>query len=180
MEYRFTRVIFGATSSPYILGATIEKHLEQYGGEFSERTKRSLKEDTYVDDVQGGGDTIEDVQSFKEEATTLLKEGGFQLYKWHSNIKEMDGSDNQDEKPNKIVKILGIQWDKENDTLSVSADIPSGNLLTKRKVLSAINLVYDVLGWSSPFMVSAKLIFSEICSNGYHWDEMLPEDVSTK
>ena len=180
MEYRFTRVIFGATSSPYILGATIEKHLEQYGGEFSERTKRSLKEDTYVDDVQGGGDTIEDVQSFKEEATTLLKEGGFQLYKWHSNIKEMDGSDNQDEKPNKIVKILGIQWDKENDTLSVSADIPSGDLLTKRKVLSAINSVYDVLGWASPLMVSAKLIFSEICIKNYHWDDKLPEDVSTK
>ena len=31
-EYRFTRVIFGATSKPYILGATLQKHI---------RTKRS-------------------------------------------------------------------------------------------------------------------------------------------
>ena len=27
-EYRFTRVIFGATSSPYILGATLQKHIK--------------------------------------------------------------------------------------------------------------------------------------------------------
>ena len=31
LEYQFTRIIFGATSSPYILGATLEKHLERYG-----------------------------------------------------------------------------------------------------------------------------------------------------
>lgn len=34
-EYHFTRVIFGATSSPYILGATLQKHIKGYEEEFS-------------------------------------------------------------------------------------------------------------------------------------------------
>ena len=89
-EYRFTRVIFGATSSPYILGATIEKHIEDHANGVSETTLASLRNDTYVDDVQGGGDDIEDVKRFKREATTLLKTGGFHLYKWNSNVPEMD------------------------------------------------------------------------------------------
>ena len=176
MEYRFTRVIFGATSSPYILGATIEKHLEQYGGESCRETIKSLKEDTYVDDVQGGGDDIEDVRKFKEEATMLLKKGGFQLYKWHSNVKEFDAETNS----NKLIKILGIEWNKKHDTMSVTAGIKPTEVLTKRKVLSAINSVFDVLGWASPLMVTAKLIFSEICNQGFHWDVKLPEEIQTK
>ena len=65
LEYQFTRIIFGATSSPYILGATLEKHLERYGEHFSAQTIKSLKEDTYVDDIQGGGDSPEDIKRFK-------------------------------------------------------------------------------------------------------------------
>ena len=45
-EYRFTRVIFGATSSPYILGATIEKHVDDHKNGVSETTITSLKQDT--------------------------------------------------------------------------------------------------------------------------------------
>ena len=33
-EYRFTRVTFGATSSPYILEATLQKHIQGYQNEF--------------------------------------------------------------------------------------------------------------------------------------------------
>ena len=59
LEYRFTRAIFGATSSPYILGATIEAHLEKFKKTYPQ-TVRALAEDTYVDDIQGGRD-LEDV-----------------------------------------------------------------------------------------------------------------------
>ena len=58
-EYRFTRVIFGATSSPYILGATLQRHVQDYMKEFT-TTAESLLEDTYVDDIQGGGATEEE------------------------------------------------------------------------------------------------------------------------
>jgi len=62
-EYRFTRVIFGATSSPYILGATLQKHIKGYGQTFK-ATVQVLLEDTYVDDIQGGGDAEEDAAHF--------------------------------------------------------------------------------------------------------------------
>ena len=60
------------------------------------------------------------------------------------------------------------------------ADIPVDKQLTKRKVLSHINSVFDMHGWAAPLMVTAKLIFSEICKNSYHWDEKLPEEVATR
>ena len=49
-----------------------------------------MNHDTYVDDVQGGGDDIGDVKQFKEESTMIMKEGGFELYKWNSNVPEVD------------------------------------------------------------------------------------------
>jgi hypothetical protein len=76
VEYRFTKVIFGSTSSPYILGATIEKHLAQYNNQEFNKTIKALQEDTYADDVNRGGDEIDDVKQFKQEATLLVKEGG--------------------------------------------------------------------------------------------------------
>ena len=39
-----------------------------------------------MDDVQSGGDGKEELLKFKEEATQIMNEGGFQLHMWHSNI----------------------------------------------------------------------------------------------
>ena len=80
LEYRFTRVIFGATPSPYILGATLQKHLEGYQSIYPE-TVQMLRDDAYVDDIQGGGDSKKDVVQFREEAITILAGAGFQLHK---------------------------------------------------------------------------------------------------
>jgi len=177
LEYKFTRVIFGATSSPYILGATLEKHIQQYNKDGGcVHTINSLLSDTYVDDVQGGGDKIDDVKQFKKEATLIMKEGGFKLYKWHSNVR--DAEDCDDYKP--TTKILGITWNKPQDTLAVSATTNIEETLTKRKVLSVINGVFDPLQWTAPFMITAKLIFSEICLSGTHWDEALSKDITSR
>ena len=85
-ELRFTRVIFGAGPSPYILGATLRKHSGKYKEKYPE-TVKSLEDDTYVDDIQHGGDLPEELPKFKKEATSIMEEGGFNLHKWHIATK---------------------------------------------------------------------------------------------
>ena len=170
-EYRFTRVIFGATSSPYILNATVEKHLDRFKDNSGYAdTIKDLQLFTYVDDVSGGGDSPEDVKRFKREASTLLKTGGFHLYKWNSNVPEMD-----DQRDKTEAKVLGIQWDKTEDHFRVNCDTSQPEILTKRKMLASINATFDPLGWAGPYQITAKLLFGEVCRQGASWDEALPE-----
>lgn len=81
-KYPFTRVIFGTTSRPYILRATLQKHIPDY----KKSTAQSLLEGTYVDDIQGGGATNADAAKLKEESTKILSEGGFSSHKWYSDV----------------------------------------------------------------------------------------------
>src|SRR5699024_8055740 len=52
-EYRMTRVLFGATCSPFLLSATIKHHLKNYVNEYPV-TVRILNRDFYVDDLVTG------------------------------------------------------------------------------------------------------------------------------
>ena len=61
VEYRLTRVIVGATPSPYVLGSTLQKHVRTFDKEYP-KTVKALFEDSYVNDVQSGGDSIEELQ----------------------------------------------------------------------------------------------------------------------
>ena len=54
--YRFTRVVFGVSSSPFLLNATIKFHLEKYL-ETNEALVRQLLQSTYVDDIISGSCT---------------------------------------------------------------------------------------------------------------------------
>ena len=191
-EYRFTRVIFGATSSPYILGATLQRHVQDYMKEFT-TTAESLLEDTYVDDIQGGGATEEEAAKFKEESIKILSEGAFTSHKRHSNVKNLNSEQQACEEEtyakslvgnrvNSTTKILGTPWDKQRDTLRIDFEtcFKTAKPLTKRKMISVINSVYDVLGWSAPVTITAKLIFSEVCLLKLHWDQEVPSDIQRK
>ena len=75
-EYRFTRVIFGAAPSPYILGATLQQHVGQFQDEYA-KTTNVLLDDTYVYDVQSVGESISELETFKEQARTIMENGRF-------------------------------------------------------------------------------------------------------
>ncbi len=71
----------GQTSSPFILNATLDKHLKQFSDPVAER----IREDIYVDDlVSGAGDDTEAVP-FYTSARTLMTPGGFNMRSWASN-----------------------------------------------------------------------------------------------
>ena len=198
MELRFTRVIFGAGPSPYVLGSTLETHLDPFKDMYSE-TVKALKDDTYVDDVQYGSNFKEKFkkEKFKNESKLILEKGGFTLHKWHSNIKSLE--ETQEPYPVQVVKhptytkqstgtssnetkILGLSWNKETDEVSIdfTTCIERGKKkqLTKRKMIPAINSVFDVLGISSPLMITGKLLHSQACLNKLRWDEEVPKDIS--
>ena len=54
---RFARVVFGVTSSPFLLNGTIRKHMGNY--EFDEEFVRKVLDSFYVDDFSGGENTLE-------------------------------------------------------------------------------------------------------------------------
>ena len=181
VQYCFTRIIFGSGPSPYILGATLEKHIGQYEEKYP-NTVNELFQNTYVDDVQSGGDGKEELLKVKEEATQIMNEGGFQLHKWHGNIpgiEKLSMSEVEEPQENSTYakltvgtqphesKILGVPWNKEEDTFSINfAKTLKGfeeGPLTKRKMLSAIKSIFDLLGIAAPVVIVGKILYSEVC-----------------
>ena len=81
---RFTRVVFGITSSPFLLNATLQLHLKKYEMEdpsFVNKFMHSI----YVDDVAFGGDSTNEVFELYLKTKSRLAEGGFNLRKFVSN-----------------------------------------------------------------------------------------------
>ena len=63
-------------------------------------------------------------------------------------------------------KMLGLKWDKEQDTLAVV--IPEEETQpTKRGILGKI---YDPLGLTAPLTLTAKQIYRELCEAKAPWD----------
>ena len=54
ITYRFARVVFGVSSSPYLLNSTIQHHLMQYSS-LQPDIVTKLLESFYVDDLVCGG-----------------------------------------------------------------------------------------------------------------------------
>lgn len=57
ITYRFLRVVFGLTSSPFLLNATLRHHLSKYVEKENAVVER-ICEDLYVDNLVSGGDSV--------------------------------------------------------------------------------------------------------------------------
>lgn len=66
--YRFKVVLFGSTSSPFMLSATLHHHLDLYESRVSSDIKRNL----YVDNVISGCQTEQDILSYYNDARAIM------------------------------------------------------------------------------------------------------------
>ena len=82
--YRFLRLVFAVTSSPFLLNGTIKTHLEKYK-RTDEGLVESLKEDFHVDDLISGSENAENAKIFSEGVSKIMSEAGFELRKWVTN-----------------------------------------------------------------------------------------------
>ena len=85
---KFTRVVFGVSSSPFLLNATIRHHLKKYMSAHPQLVKR-ISESIYVDDVVSGAETEGEAFMMYRESKAMLRKGGFNLRKFNTNTPEL-------------------------------------------------------------------------------------------
>ncbi|VDI21412.1 Hypothetical predicted protein [Mytilus galloprovincialis] len=109
--YRFKVILFGATCSPFILNATLLKHLSTV----TSATAEILKRDLYVDNVLTSVDTEEGSLYFFEESRALMTNPGFNLRTWKSNSNQLSDEATKVNVLDKDseTKILGMRLDSE-------------------------------------------------------------------
>ena len=149
-ELRFTRVVFGVSSSPFLLNATIQHHLEQYlrtNPDLVHKLRRSF----YVDDFVTGAADEEQAYQLFVRSKEIMKSGGFNLRKFSSNSLSLQSRvhstvDSNLEPPSQSIciseedtytnllldsmqprfpaagmqKVLGVPWDAHTDSLVIS------------------------------------------------------------
>ena len=203
---RFKRVVFGVSSSPFLLNATIRHHLEKYK-ELHPHLVQLLLDSFYVDDMTTRASSDEEAYSLYAEAKQVLSDGGFNLRKFRTNsaplqqrIDSTEGSKSTatttaesyadltfgaSQLPGpQETKILGVRWNSHTDQFVFSAcDVAQAAQAvepTKRNVVSVIGRFYDPLGFLSPVILKFKLLFQKLCAHKMDWDRPLTGDLLTE
>ncbi|XP_060570545.1 uncharacterized protein LOC132728870 [Ruditapes philippinarum] len=165
ITYRFKAVLFGATCSPFILNATILKHLASNSDVW---VSSILRRDLYVDNVLSSFEDENQALAYFHDSRKLMSSANFNLRSWNSNSQKLRNLalnyDVQDR--DKITKILGMRWNTETDMLTFQQTyIPVTDTTTKREILRQTSKIFDPLGLLSPVTVRAKIILQQI------WEE---------
>ena len=201
--YRFLRVVFGLTSSPFLLNGTIRQHLEKYRDRYPDVIRR-LSEDLYVDDTTTGWNTVEEGKKFFKVAMEVMDDAGLELRKWMSNNSELQqffdrgkeceeviGDDTtfakeqmNGETKNGRHKVLGLEWDREFDGLlfDFTDFIARSKSIqpTKRNILSLSASIYDPLGIISPITAQIKTLFQSLCVDKSDWDDVVTGELKDR
>ena len=154
-KLRFTRVMFGVSSSPFLLNATLRCDIEKYkqiDPEFVEKFIRCI----YVDDLTSGAYSDESAYEFYAKSKSRLAEAGFNLRKFVSNSAQLierialnEGVPVDTHLNPKECRVLGILWNPQDDQLRFDIQSVIELLLkfeaTKRNIIGIAAKIYDPL-----------------------------------
>ena len=179
--YRFKVIPFGATSSPFILNAVLQHHLNQY----TSAVALDMLNNLYVDNVISGCNTEQEVVHYYKESRAIMSSAKFNLRSWASNSTELkiiafqEGTSDD----NTTVNILGLRWNPNTDKISLAAKpsiLAHDDLITKREILQDVSKIFDPLGFVSPVVIQAKILMQTLWKSKIAWDEPLNEETHAK
>ncbi|GBM22766.1 hypothetical protein AVEN_238310-1 [Araneus ventricosus] len=172
--YRHSRVVFGVSSSPFLLAAALSHLLEHVPAEYSEIADK-LKLSFYVDNCVAGESNATQQEKFILKAREILSRGCFNLRNWESNadckyISKSTGT----------TKLLGILWDLDKDVLKCRVcveDLKIDSSITKRFILAAVQRIFDPLGILCSATLPPKILLQNTWKLKLSWDSTLPDDI---
>ncbi|GBM38309.1 hypothetical protein AVEN_140348-1 [Araneus ventricosus] len=167
------RVVFGISSSPFLMGATLELHLKNAPDHLKE-TAQQLMRSFYVDNCVFSVNTKKELAIFISESQALLSTAKFELRGWEHSPTEDKIEERQEDLK---VPVLGLLWNLPKDTMSLDMKglmKEDKGPTTKRKILSTVHRIFDPIGFSCPVTLEPKCLLQECWKLGLSWDAELP------
>ena len=184
VPYRMCVHLFGGIWSASVACYALKRVALDHMGQFDRTVIDTVLMNFYVDDLLHSLDTEEQAIKTADDLRRLLATRGFELTKWMSNsravlqsiptahhaknVKDIDLEDD----PLPRERALGVSWLANEDLLQISA----GNKVarfTKRGLISHYSMVYDPLGFVTPFVLVARLLYRKECQLNKGWDDEL-------
>ena len=111
--YRFGRVLFGLTCSPFLLNGIVNVHVEKHVNHETRAVLNKFLRDLYIDDTATCFSSIADASKFHRITSSVMSKGGFNLQKRNSNDETVKrliyyNSNSKFMKNNEIRKVLSI------------------------------------------------------------------------
>ena len=197
--YKFTNLLFGFISSPFILFAIIQMHLKRFlfidkdlSKKFPENVQpvvakfaKLLHESLYSDNCLVGFDSEDVAIQFCEISQNIMALGNFKLTKFLSNNEAVMTSLPAECKQEDIItSLLGLEYNRSTDMLKIKTpeNIEPHCILTKRKVLQKIASIYDPLGNVGTLLLFGQKFLQKLWENqnqnptSKHWDSPLMQE----
>ena len=178
VAYRFKSIVFGFTSSPFILHYVMQHHANSFP---EDKVSNILSNNFYVDNLLITGNQIDEMNVIYQEAYDRMKAGGFVLRSWNTNSTELRDQMAYDgrlvEHTCEEDKVLGYRYNVTQDSLSIAPCKIDSAANTKRKVLSQTSKLFDPLNFALPITVRGKILMRKIWKLEVGWDEQLPKEI---
>ena len=180
--YRFTTIIFGLNSSPFILNYVIQYHASLFP---QDECTEMLKNIFFVDNLVKSHNNEDKLMYLYKTSVDRMAQGGFELRSCNTNSEKLKELMIKDKKfvehDCALEKVLGYMYSPTEDMLHLAkANIDlTIKLITKRFILSMFSKVFDPLGFTSPVTIRGKTLLSSIWQKKVsedHWDVGVDEE----
>ena len=185
-EYRMTKHIFGASSSPGCAKFGLLKIAQDYAPAKS-LAQWFIEHCFYVDDGLYSCDTVEEAASLLQDTSSICGLGNLKLHKIMSNSPKVLEIFPDHELSHSVTlfeggapfmeRALGVEWAPASDSFSFSSvKLFSADKVSRRGMLKLIASHFDPLGFIAPIILTGKLLLQRVC-HGLDWDEEVPKDI---
>lgn len=142
---RFTRSLFGMSTSPFLLGGVIEQHLNNV--QHKEMSQTIFREAKF------------ELHKWHSNVPILVRpeyrEAGPEEQQSSQGCEAQSYTKDQLGVKGGETKLLGVSWNKATDKIQISFPEAIENV-TKREVLGKLAKIYDPLGLASPITLEGK------------------------
>ena len=171
--WRFKSVLFGATSSPFLLNCSIADILSQ--NQFDEAME------VFVDNLFVLLEKEESILKAADQLCNVFISNAMPLHELASNCLEVNLKFKSDSiaTENPVLKTLGLWWNYNEDSWTINKPTFTVDTASKRSLLSDLARIFDPLGFLAILTIRGKLILQRAMEGVFTWDGVLPPDIQT-